>query len=131
MSWTARRIVSLSVLFVVVLLFSGCLTLGPSVTADTSESPIFGTLSSDEPWAGQQVRVATTLQSTPEAGNVTTISVIAENGQAYSTVDVSSGQSTVILWVPANRNSTLVATNSVNSTTIGTLNVTSSGNRVI
>jgi hypothetical protein len=74
--------------------------------------------------------VNATLRSTPAAGNVTSILIIGENGQKYASVSVASGQTIVPLWVPANQNSTLVATNSVNSTTLGTLNVTTSGNQV-
>lgn len=122
----------LSIMIVVsMLLFSGCLTLGPSVTADTSESSVFKTISTDEPWAGQHVRVTATLRSTQTAGNVTTITVIDEHGRPYETVSVESGQTTVVLWIPTNQRSTLVASNSVNSTTISRFNVTSSGNRVI
>ncbi len=113
------------------LMFSGCLTLSPSVTTETSESSVFKSLSTDEPWAGQHVRVTATLRSTPAAGNVTTITIIDDSGQPYDTISVESGQTTVILWVPTDQTSTLVASNSVNSTSIGTLNVTSSGNRVL
>ena len=86
------------------LSFSGYLTLSPSIAANTSESTVFDTFSSDEPWAGQHVRVNATLRSTPDAGNVTTISVIDENGRQYSTVEVTSGQTTVTLWGPTNQN---------------------------
>lgn len=127
---TSHRTVLLTALIIFGLSFSGCLTLSPSVAANTSESTVFDTFSSDEPWAGQQVRVNATLRSTPDAGNVTTISIIKKNGQQYSTVEVASGQTTVTLWVPTNQNSTVVASNSVNSTTIDTLNVTASGDQV-
>lgn len=113
------------------LMFSGCLTLSPSVTTETSESSVFKSLSTDEPWAGQHVRVTATLRSTPAAANVTTITIIDNSGQPYDTISVASGQTSVILWVPTNQTSTLVASNSINSTTIDTLNITSSGNRVL
>lgn len=61
---------------------------------------------------------------------MTSITVIQGNGRTYETVDVASGQSTVILTLPPNANATLVASNSVNSTTIGTLNVTTGGNEI-
>jgi hypothetical protein len=124
------RIIFLTLVVVLSFTVSGCLTLNPSVTADTSQSAVFENLSTDEPWASDHVRVNATLRSTPAAGNVTSIIIIGENGQKYASVSVASGQTVVPLWVPANRNSTLVATNSVNSTTIGTLNITTSGNRV-
>jgi hypothetical protein len=126
----SRQTVFIALLVVFGLTFSGCLTLSPSVTADTSGSAVFENLTTNQPWAGDHVRVNATLRSTSAAGNVTTITIIGENGQEYSTVSVASGQTVVPLWLPTNRNSTLVASNSVNSTTLGTLNVTSNGNRV-
>lgn len=126
---SCRRIL-LATLLVVSLTVSGCLTLNPSVTAEPNTDPVFDTLSTETPWAGHHVRVTATLKSTPAASNVTTISVIGANNQSYTTVSVASGQTTVILWVPTNQNATLVATNSVNSTTLATLNVTTSGHRV-
>ena len=130
MSEKSRRMVLLTLLVLFGFTVSGCLTLDPSITADTSGSTVFKSLSTDEPWASEHVRVNATLRSTPAAGNVTVITVIGENEQKYSTVSVASGQTVVPLWVPASRNSTLVASNSVNSTTLGTLNVTSGGNTV-
>lgn len=126
----SHRSVLLATLLVVSLTFSGCLTLRPAVTAETNTSSVFETLSTDTPWAGQHVRVNATLKSTPAAANVTTISVIREDGQSYTTVSVASGQTTVILWVPTNQNAKLVASNDVNSTTLATLNVTTSGTQI-
>lgn len=122
---------ALAVLVVLVVVSSGCLTLDPTIAADTSGSAVFESVSTDEPWAGDYVRVNTTLRSTPAAGNVTSITVIDENSREYGTVSVASGQTVVPIWVPAGRNSTLVATNSVNSTTLDTLNVSGTGNELI
>lgn len=121
---------ALAVLVVVLVVSSGCLTLDPTITADTSGSAVFESLSVDEPWASGHVRANATLAATPAAGNVTTITIIGEDNQEYDTVSVASGQSVVPLWIPASRNATLVASNSVNSTTLGTLNVSTGGNRV-
>jgi hypothetical protein len=128
MAGVPRR--ALAVLVVVVFVCSGCLTLGPSVSADTGNSAVFESLSVEEPWASEHVRVNATLASTPAAGNVTTITIIGENEQQYDTVSVASGQTVVPLWIPAGRNATLVASNSVNSTTLDTLNVSTGGNRL-
>ena len=125
-----RRTLILAAIIGLALACSGCLTLGPSVTADTGGSAVFQSVSTSEPWAADHVRVNATLRSTPAAGNVTTITIIGENKQQYGTASVASGQTVVPIWVPAGRNSTLVATNSVNSTTIGTLNITSTGNKL-
>ena len=127
----SRRVRVLALIAVFGLMLSGCLTLSPSLTADTSGSAVFESLTTDEPWAGNHVRVNATLRSSPEASNTTTITVIGENKQEYTTISVASGQTTVPLWIPTNEDLTLVASNSINSTTTGTLNVTSSGNQVI
>ena len=120
---------TLAILLVIVLVSSGCLTIGPSVSADTSGSAVFESVTVDEPWASEHVRVNATLRSTPAASNVTTITIIGENRQAYDTISVGSGQSVVPLWIPANRNATIVASNSVNSTTLDSLNVSTDGNQ--
>lgn len=128
MPGTPRRVLTVFVVLIVVC--SGCLTLGPSIAADADESAVFESVSVDEPWASGHVRANATLAATPVASNVTTITIIGEDGQEYDTVSVASGQTLVPLWVPAGRNATLVAANSVNSTTLGTLNVSTGGNRL-
>ena len=128
MAGAPRR--TLAIVLVVVLISSGCLTLGPTISGDTGDSAVFESVTIDEPWASEHVRVNATLRSTPAAGNVTTITIIGENKQAYDTVSVGSGQSVVPLWIPANRNATLVASNSVNSTTLDSLNVSTDGNQL-
>ena len=128
MAGAPRR--ALAIVLVVVLVSSGCLTLGPTISADTSGSAVFESVTVDEPWASEHVRVNATLRSTPAASNVTTITIVGENRQAYDTVSVGSGQSVVPLWIPADRNATIVASNSVNSTTLDSLNVSTGGNRL-
>ena len=128
MTGAPRR--ALAILLVVGLVSSGCLTPGPSISADTGGSAVFESVTADEPWASEHVRVNATLRSTPVASNVTTITIIGENKQQYDTVSVGSGQSVVPLWIPANRNATIVASNSVNSTTLDSLNVSTGGNRL-
>jgi len=121
----------LAVALVAALSSGGCLTLDPTVSADTGGSPVFSDLSATEPWTGPGVRVNATLRSTPDASNVTTITVIKENGRTYGTTSVDSGQSTVILSLPADANATIVASNAVNSTTIDELNVSTGGNTLL
>lgn len=130
MAETSLRRALLATVIVCSLVFSGCITLNPTVSANTSASAVFEGLSATEPWAGSGIRVNATLRSTSAASNVTTITVIQENGRPYGTTSVASGQSTVILTLPTNANATLVASNSVNSTTIETLNVTTGGNEI-
>jgi hypothetical protein len=112
------------------LAFGGCLTLDPTVSADTNDSVVFERISVNESWATQRVRASATLASSPEAGNVTQITVIKANGKTSSTVNTDPGQTSVALQLPANGNSTLVASDTVNGTTIEKLNVTTGGNRL-
>ena len=130
MSETVSGRALLATLLVCSLVLGGCLTLSPTVSADTNDSAVFEDLSPTESWSASGIRVNATLGSTPAASNVTSTAVIQGNGRTYETVDVASGQSTVILTLPPNANATLVASNSVNSTTIGTLNVTTGGNEI-
>jgi hypothetical protein len=120
----------LAAVLVCSLVLGGCLTLSPTVSADTSDSAVFEDLSPTESWSGAGIRVNATLRSTSAASNVTTITVVQENGRTYETVEVDSGQSTVILTLPPNARATLVASNSVNSTTIEELNVTTGGTEI-
>ena len=130
MSKTPAGRALLAAMVVCSLTLGGCLTLDPTVSADTDDSAVFEDLSVTESWSGSSVRVNATLRSTPEATNVTTITVIRANGRPYETKSVESGQSTVILTLPSNADATVVASNSVNATTVDTLNVTTGGNRL-
>ncbi|WP_049901925.1 hypothetical protein [Halococcus agarilyticus] len=127
-SW--RRVLA-AALVVVGFAAGGCLTLDPTITAETNDSVVFESLSATEPWIEAGVRVNATLRSTGAAGNVTQLTVIEPNGRSFGTIGVDPGQTTVVFTVPANRNSTIVASNTVNSTTIETVNVTAGGNRVL
>jgi hypothetical protein len=111
--------------------FGGCLTLDPTVSADTNDSAVFESISVSESWASQRVRANAILSSSPEAGNVTQITVVKENGKTFSTVNTDPGQTNVILQLPTNRNATLVASDTVNGTTIEKLNVTTDGNNIL
>jgi hypothetical protein len=123
--------VLVAALLVCSLAFGGCLTLDPTVSADTNDSAVFESISVNESWASQRVRATATLASSPEAGNVTQITVVKENGKTFSTVNTKPGQTSVVLELPANRNSTLVASDTVNGTTIEKLNVSTGGNKLL
>ncbi|WP_237561197.1 hypothetical protein [Halococcus sediminicola] len=109
------------------LVFSGCLSVNTSVHPAANESVVFEEFTVNEPWASNHVWVNTTLRSTPAASNVTTISVIQENGQAFSTHQITSGETSVFLALPTNQNVTIVASNTANSTTIEKTNVSVAG----
>jgi hypothetical protein len=130
MSATSRRQLFAAGMVLCLFAFSGCLTLNPTVSADTSDSAVFENLSPTESWSGPSVRVNATLRSTPAASNVTTLTVVQANGQTYDSYEVGSGQSTVVLSLPTSQNATIVASNSVNSTTVEELNVSTGGNEL-
>ena len=97
-----RRRTLLITVFACMLVFSGCLSVNTSVHPAANESVVFEEFTVNEPWASNHVWVNTTLRSTPAASNVTTISVIQENGQAFSTHQVTSGETSVFLAFPTN-----------------------------
>jgi hypothetical protein len=130
MRTTACRQVLVVVLVVGCLSLGGCLTLNPSVTPETTNSTVFETFSINESWASQRIQTSATLTASPAAKNVTQITVVGENGKTFSTRTVDPGQTTVILQLPPNQNVTLVASDTVNGTTVATLNVTTSGNKI-
>ena len=113
------------------LAFGGCLTLDPTVSVEPNNSTVFESVSVDEPWSSQRVRANATLSSSPDAGNVSQITVIRENGVTFSTTNTDPGQTSVTLQLPANENSTVVSSDSTNGTTIEELNVTTGGNRLL
>lgn len=125
---TVSRQMFLVVLVVGSLTLGGCLTLNPSVTPETTNSSVFEHFSTNESWASQRIQTTATLTDSPAAANVTQITVIGENGKTFSTRRVDPGQTTVILQFPPNENATLVVSDTINGTTIETLNVTTGGN---
>lgn len=125
---TARRQVLVAVLVIGSVTLGGCLTYNPSVTPETTNSTVFETVSVNESWASGRIRATARLTSSPAAGNVTQITVIRENGESFSTTPVDPGQTTAVLYLPPNQNATLVASDTINGTTIATLNVTTNGN---
>ncbi|EMA44953.1 hypothetical protein [Halococcus saccharolyticus] len=127
-----RRQVFASVALVVALGFGGCLTLGPTVTADTGNSAVFEQVSSDEPWASGRVKASVNLtqDATTDQG-VTKLVVVTESGSSFDTTTVETGQTSGIsLYFPANGNATVTAVNTVNGTVVGTQPVTTSGNKL-
>ncbi|MFD1512855.1 hypothetical protein [Halomarina rubra] len=121
----------LAVAVTLALPLGGCLTLDPSVDAAVADSTVFDDIAATESWSGSGVRVVATLASTPNASEVTTVSVVRANGDPYHTTQLEPGQSRVVLSLPAHERVTLVAINSVNSTTVERLNVTTGGDRVV
>jgi hypothetical protein len=130
MRTTDRRRVLVAVLVIGSVTLGGCLTLNPSVASETTDSSVFKNITVSEAWATYRFQATATLTTSPDAKNVTQITVIGENGKTFSTRQVDPGQTTVVLQLPANQNATLVASDTVNGTTLATLNVTTGGNKI-
>lgn len=128
----SRRHVLVSLLLVSSLGLGGCLTLDPTVTAETGDSAVFEGFSTSEPWASGRVKASVTLASNAtSAQGITDLTVTDESGKNFYTTTVSSGQTSgIILYLPANQNAAVTAINSVNGTTVETRTVSTDGNRV-
>lgn len=127
---TTHQQVLVAVLVIGSVAVGGCLTLNPSVTPETNNSSVFKNFTVNESWASQRVQTTIHLTSSSVAKNVTQITVIGENGKTFSMRQVDPGQTTVILQLPPNETVTLVASDSINGTTLATLNVTTGGDNV-
>ena len=126
----SRRKDLLTVLLAALFVLSGCLTLNPSITVADSNSTVFKNITVTESWSSQRVRAKATLSTSPDANNVTRITVIDESGKPFSTIERVAGQTRIIFDLPVNQNVTLVATDVPNGTTIETLNITTNGDTV-
>ena len=125
-----RRKDLLSVLLAVLLVLSGCLTLNPAITVVDSDTTVFENITVTESWSSQRVRAEATFSTSPDANNVTRLTVIDESGKPFSSIERVAGQTRIIFELPVNQNVTLVATDVPNGTTIETLNITTSGDTV-
>lgn len=110
---------------------SGCLTLSPTVTMETTESTVFERLSVTEPWASRSVATTVTLTSAASPTNgVTQLVVIAESGSTFDSTTVDSWQTSVTMYLPTNQNATIVAVNAVNGRVVETRTVATGGNKL-
>lgn len=114
------------------LLSSGCLTLQPTVRADTGGSPVFESLSSTESWSGGQVRTSVTFTSnaTTDQG-VSKLVVVSESGSSYYTTTLDSGETAATIYLPANQEVTLLAVNTVNGTVVDSITVRTEGDKIL
>lgn len=110
----------------------GCLTLDPTVDADTAGSAVFETISTDESWASGRVRASVTLAANATSEqDVTDLTVTTESGKSFDSTTVSSGQSRgLTLYLPAGENATITATDSINGTTIESQRVETGGDEL-
>lgn len=127
----SRRRVVATIALLGLVVGSGCLTLSPTVTMETTESTVFERLSVTEPWASRSVATTVTLTSGATTTNgVTQLPVIAERGSTFDSTTVDSGQTSVTMSLPTNQNPTLVAVNAVNGTVGEGRTVATDGNEL-
>lgn len=110
---------------IVVSASSGCLTLNPSVSLNTTGSTVFETASPSGSWATGQVTTNVTL--TPNATTsegVTQLNVITSTGTTFYKTSLDSGESTATVMLPTNDTVTIVAVNTINGTTVESRNAT-------
>lgn len=121
-----------AVVVAAVLLSSGCLTVGPTVTADTGGSPAFDSLSSTESWSGGQVRTSVTLapNATTDQG-VSKLVIVSEGGTSYYTTTLDSGETAATIYLPANQEVTLLAVNTVNGSVVDSITVRTDGDKLL
>ncbi|MFC4356812.1 hypothetical protein ACFO0N_02485 [Halobium salinum] len=114
-------------LCLLLVLGSGCLTVGPTVGSDAADSPVFEGVSTTDEWGTNSVQVS--LRLTPTAttdSGVTKLSVVSPDGGSFYSTTVDAGQQSVSLPLPTGE-SRIYAVNTVNGTVVGTLNVTVEG----
>ncbi len=127
----SRRRVVATIPLLGLVVGSGCLTLNPTVTTETTESTVFERLSVTEPWASRSV--ATTVTLTPAAtttNGVTQLVVIAESGSTFDSTTLDRGQTSVTMYLPTNQNATVVAVNTVNGTVVERRPVATDGDKL-
>jgi hypothetical protein len=129
---TVRWQVLVTVLVIGSVTLGGCLTLDPTVGVDTDNATVFKNASTTEPWVSGRVRTSITLtDNATTTQDVTKLAVISKSGSTFDTVMLDSGQTSATVYVPANQNATIVATDTVNGTVIETGTITTTGNTIV
>ncbi|KTG11528.1 hypothetical protein AUR64_03220 [Haloprofundus marisrubri] len=131
MKSTTPRRRTLAVLTLALLVCSGCLTVQPTVSVQTSDGPTFKSVTTNDEWGTSGIDASVTLSSaaTTEQG-VTKVSVITAEGESFYTTSVDTGQTSVSVVLPTNQTAQLYAVNTVNGTVVARQNVTISGTTV-
>ena len=119
---------SVLALLVIAIVCGGCVTAQPTLDSTTNDPTVFESISTADPWGTSSLQTSITLApgATTSEG-VTDLSVVTANGSSFYTTTVDAGQTSVTLPLPMGT-SQIIATNTINGTTVGTANVTVSGN---
>ncbi len=117
---------------IVVSASSGCVTLNPRVSLNTTGSTVFETASHSGSWATGQAATNVTLTSnaTTDEG-VTQLNVITATGTTFYKTSLDSGESTATVMLPTNGTVMIVAVNTVNGTTVESRNATVTGEPLV
>ncbi len=127
----SRRRVVATIALLGLVVGSGCLTLSPTVTIETTESTVFERFSATEPWASGSVETTVTLTPAATTTNgVTQLVVIAESGSTFDSTTVDSGQTSATMYLPTNQNATIFAVSAVNGTVVERRTVATGGNKL-
>ncbi|WP_160134746.1 hypothetical protein [Halococcus salsus] len=119
---------SVLVLLAIAVACGGCITTQPTLDSTTTDPAVFESISTGDSWGTSSLQTSVTLApgATTSEG-VTDLSVVTANGSSFYTTSLDAGQTSVTLPLPMG-SSQIIATNTVNGTTVGTANVTVSGN---
>ena len=119
---------SVLVLLAIAVACGGCITAQPTLDSTTTDPAVFESISTADPWGTSSLQTSVTLASRATTGEgITELSVVTANGSSFYTTSLDAGQTSVTLPLPMG-SSQIIATNTVNGTTVGTANVTVSGN---
>ena len=126
-----RRAVA-TVVVVSMLLTGGCLTVNPSVSADTGGSAVFESFESTEPWSSGQVRTSVSLtdDATTSKG-VSKLVVVSSSGTSFYTTTLEAGETSTTLFLPPSGEATVLAVNTVNGTVVDTITVRTEGDALV
>ncbi|EMA52104.1 hypothetical protein [Halococcus thailandensis] len=97
----------------------GCLTLDPTINADTAGSAVFEEIATDESWASGRVRASITLAANATSDqDVTDLTVTTESGTSFDSTSVSNSQTRGhTLYLPAGATSRTLTRSLVSSHT--------------
>ncbi|WP_224270812.1 hypothetical protein [Haloprofundus salinisoli] len=118
----------LALLSLALLVCSGCLTVSPTVSPQSSDPTVFANVSTTDHWGTSSIDASVTLTptATTERG-VTKVGVISESGESFYTTTVDTGQTDVSVVLPTNQTAQIYAVNTVNGTVVARQNVTVGG----
>lgn len=121
-----------AVAVVSLLLSGGCLTVAPTVDADTGGSAVFESVESTEPWSSGQVRASVSLTANSTTGmGVSKLVVVSSSGTSFYTVSLDPGETSTTLFLPPNAEATVLAVNTVDGTVVERITVRTDGDNVV